>query len=117
MLPGDNVFVLKFDLDPAEFGKLLARHKFKETSDKHKIAEGIREYFQSDGRSLAPGLDISLPKQTLVTMYHFEQNEPGLAHYENIFTNRMHSVAIITGDNVSRDENIPAATQPSAFDD
>ncbi|HEY1684000.1 MAG TPA: hypothetical protein VGG19_04505 [Tepidisphaeraceae bacterium] len=116
MLPGDNIFVLKFDVGPVEFSKILAHRTFSEISNKEQISEGLREYFPLDNRPVAPGLDISLPAEPLVTMYHFEQDEPGLAHYENVFTNQQHNVAVITGDNLSRDEVIPPSRQPSPAD-
>lgn len=99
-VPGDCLFVVRFNLNPSEFDKILSRRKFEETADADEMSTALHVYYAPDGSPGFKGLDISVPKSPLVRMYHYSDDEEhDVPHIMNIFTNEARDTVLIVGDN------------------
>jgi len=95
-LPGDSLYILRFDIDPAQFNGLLANHQFVQDSD----AMDIREALKNDFPAGLVGSNIQMPRSPVITVYKFStEGPPGLPHIIDVYTTADRHEVLVCGDN------------------
>ena len=95
-LPGDDMFVFRFKVNPSEFNTIMARHKFDETTDSEQIRYACDEFFPHGWNRVG----FSLPSERLVKMYQYGARDPsGAPHSMDVLTNEAQDTVVVMGDN------------------
>jgi hypothetical protein len=96
-LPGDSLYILRFDMDPSEFNKLLVNHSFVQESNPEEIREALAQDFPTG----LVGSNIQLPAAPLSVVYRYSRrdNLQELPHIVDVFATADRHQVVICGDN------------------
>jgi hypothetical protein len=95
-LPGDSLYILRFDINPTDFNKLLANHKFVQDSNAFDVHEALKGDFPVG----LVGSNMQLPQASLAVVYKFStESPPGLPHILEVYTTADRHEILICGDN------------------